>query len=200
MMLPPASRIPAFLMLTLMLAGCLTTTPVSSLPQLMQLDFVTMDFQHVRAGLRLPGALSLHQGDALMTVRTRTDGVKGETVDTFALVEDTDASARTALARQAREGFTLSVWRMGSQDVSRLSAIQQRTARSRVSGPRVRGSIEIDVSSTCSRGPLPAGPLLVSSYLKPAANTPYITLTENADLRDAIGAADRERNVTRCEN
>lgn len=192
-------RILAALVLPVMLAGCLTSVPLTSIPKLMRLDFLLMDFQYVRVGLRLPSILTLRTGDAAMIITTKTDGVAGETVDVFGLVEDTDTASRAALAQEAVRDFTISVWRVSPEDVSRLAAIQERSRRPRTSGPRTSGSVAIQISGACAKGPIPAGPVRVSSYLKAAQKDDYIPLARNFDLRNEIKATDWEQKIRRCE-
>ena len=189
---------PSFILLALSLAlsGCFGV-PVSSLPRLMRLDFMTMDFNEVRAALRLPASLALRPGDAVMTVKTRTeDGV--ETADRFVLVEAPEPAERAGLAEQARAGFTLGVFRVAPHDVPRLAALQARIRASRERGPRLRGSIDIRVSGGCLREAVAEGPLPVSSYLKPGRGEAFIALTEDVDLRRAIPSADWAERMSRC--
>lgn len=97
------SRFTRSLILLFLLTGCMTT-PISSIPKLMRLDFLTMNFEHVRVGLQLPAHLSLGSGDAVMIIRSVTDGVKGETVETFALIEiRTPPPARSSTRKSGRE-------------------------------------------------------------------------------------------------
>ncbi|QCI68986.1 hypothetical protein E8M01_01480 [Phreatobacter stygius] len=184
------------MVVSLGLSGCFGV-PVSSLPRLMRLDFLTMDFNEVRAGLRLPAMLALRPGDATMSIKTRAEG-RPETVDRFVLVETTAPAERAGLAGQARPGFALSVWRVDPNDVPRLAAIQALGRDSRTSGPRIRGSVEIRVAGGCARSAIPDGPVRISSFLKPAREESFITLTEDTDLRAAIAAADWQDKVPRC--
>lgn len=192
----PAS--PSFILLALSLAlsGCFGT-PLSSLPRLMRLDFLAMDFNEVRAGLRLPASLALRPGDAVMTIKTRTDG-GAETVDRFVLAEAADPAERSGLAERARAGFTLGVFRVEPHDVPRLAALQARIRASQERGPRLRGSIDIRVSGGCLKGTVADGPLPVSSYLKPARGESFITLTEDMDLRQTIPSADWAERMPPC--
>jgi hypothetical protein len=198
-MMPTLPASPSFLLLliSLALSGCLGT-PLSSLPRLARLDFLTMDFSEVRAGLRLPAALGLRPGDAVMTVKTRTEGSQAETVDRFVLVEATEPAERAPLAGEAKPGFALSVWQIAPGDVPRLAAIQERSRASREHGPRIRGSVEIRVSGGCARQAIPAGPLAMSSYLKPARDESFITLNSDADLREALAQSGQQGPIPAC--
>jgi hypothetical protein len=178
------------------LAGCLST-PITSLPRLMRLDFATLNMSEVRAGLRLPGMLRVRPGDATMTIRTRATGGQS-TEDVFVLEEATDDRERAGLAGEERPGFTLSVWRVAVADVPRIAAIQQRVRESMEHGPRVRGSLEIKVSGGCKTAPIPAGPVLMASFLKPARSEPYITLLEGLDLRQLIPQSDWQAKLPAC--
>lgn len=132
------SRFTRSLILLFLLTGCMTT-PISSIPKLMRLDFLTMNFEHVRVGLQLPAHLSLGSGDAVMIIRSVTDGVKGEIVETFALIEDKDAAARAQFHAEKRAGTATSVWRIKPEEVSRLATLQEKVRLSRIEGPRIRG-------------------------------------------------------------
>lgn len=180
----------------LVLGGCLST-PITSLPRLMRLDLATMDMREVRAGLRLPSMLRVRPGDAVMTVRLRPDG--GQPSDeTFVLVETTEDSERAALAAEARSGHALSIWRIAPEDLGRIAAIQQRVRDSLVRGPRVRGGLEVRIAGGCRTAPVPAGPVSMSSYLKPGRDESYITLVADLDLRRFIALRDWDQKIPAC--
>ncbi|WP_236776315.1 MULTISPECIES: hypothetical protein [Rhizobium/Agrobacterium group] len=185
--------------LLLLLSGCMTV-PISSIPKLMRLDFLTTNFEHVRVGLQLPAYLSLGSGDAVMIIRSATDGVKGETVDTFALIEDADTVARAQFHAEKRAGTATSVWRMKPEEVSRLTTLQEKVRRSRIEGPRIRGSTEIEILRACVAGVLPTGPIYFSTYIKPAENEDYIPMTMDADLVRVFGAGEVAARIRQCES
>lgn len=177
------------------------TTPITSIPKLMRLDFLTMNFEHVRVGLQLPTYLSLRNGDAVMIIRSRTDGVTGDTAETFALIgENMDDVARGRFNVKKRDGWATSVWRIKPEDVSRLTALQEKVRLSRIEGPRIRGSTAIEILRACMAGTLPAGPIYFSTYIKPAENEDYIPLTMDADLVKVFGTAQIATRVSRCES
>ena len=178
------------------LGGCLST-PISSIPRLIRLDLATMDMNEVRAGLRLPAMLRVRQGDATMTIKTRVDG-GASTGDRFVLVEETEDRERAGLAAESRSGFSLSIWRVAPADVARLAEIQERVRHSQTRGPRVRGSLEIKVSGGCRTAPIPGGPVLMSSFLKPGRGETYITLVDGLDLRNVIPQADWQSKLPAC--
>lgn len=178
------------------LAGCLST-PMTSLPRLMRLDLATMDMNEVRAGLRLPAMLRVRPGDASMIIKTRVEGGPS-TEDVFVLEEATEERERAGLGGEARSGFSLSVWRVAPGDVPRVAAIQQRVRASLERGPRVRGSLEIRVSGGCKTASIPAGPVLMSSLLKPGRGETYITLVDGLDLRQLIPQADWHAKLPVC--
>ncbi len=193
------SRFTRSLILLFLLTGCMTT-PISSIPKLMRLDFLTMNFEHVRVGLQLPAHLSLGSGDAVMIIRSVTDGVKGETVETFALIEDKDAAARVQFHAEKRAGTATSVWRIKPEEVSRLATLQEKVRLSRIEGPRIRGSTEIEILRACVTGVLPTGPVYFSTYIKPAENEDYIAMTVDADLTKVFGAGQVAARIRQCES
>ncbi len=193
------SRFTRSLILLFFLTSCMTT-PISSIPKLMRLDFLTMNFEHVRVGLQLPAHLSLGSGDAVMIIRSVTDGVKGETVETFALIEDKDAAARAQFHAEKRAGTATSVWRIKPEEVSRLAALQEKVRLSRIEGPRIRGSTEIEILRACIAGALPAGPIYFSTYIKPAEKEVYIPLSIDADLVKIFGATQVAGRISHCES
>ncbi len=188
------SRFTRSLILLFLLTGCMTT-PISSIPKLMRLDFLTMNFEHVRVGLQLPAHLSLGSGDAVMIIRSVTDGVKGESVETFALIEDKDAAARVQFHAEKRAGTATSVWRIKPEEVSRLATLQEKVRLS-----RIRGSTEIEILRACVTGVLPTGPVYFSTYIKPAENEDYIAMTVDADLTKVFGAGQVAARIRQCES
>lgn len=192
------SRMPNLSLLlaaSLVLAGCFAT-PLRSIPRLMRLDFATMKMDEVRAGLRLPEMLRVRPGDATMTVKTR--GPEGTTEDVFVLAEDSDAGERAGLAAEARPGFALSLWRIAPDDLARVADIQNRVRASQGQAGRLRGSIEIKVSGGCRTARIPAGPVLMSSFLRPSRAETYITLVDGLDLRQFIPVADWQAKIPAC--
>ncbi|MGU9982182.1 hypothetical protein ACJ4V0_19285 [Phreatobacter sp. HK31-P] len=180
---------------TLLLGGCLST-PIRSIPRLLRLDFATLKMDEVRAGLRLPDMLRVRPGDATMTVRTR--GPQGATEDVFVLAEDADAGERSRLTAEARPGFALSLWRIAPDDLPRVAAIQERVRASEGQAGRIRGGIEIKVSGGCRTARIPAGPVLMSSFLRPSRGETYITLVDGLDLRQYISVADWQAKIPAC--
>nr|WP_295979257.1 hypothetical protein [uncultured Agrobacterium sp.] len=193
------SRFIRLLVLPLFLSGCMTT-PVSSIPKLMRLDFLTMNFEHVRVGLQLPTFLSLRAGDAVMIIRSGIEGVKDRTVETFELIEEDMSEAdRARFSVKNRAGWGTTVWRIKPEDVARLTLLQEKVRRSRIEGPRIRGSTEIEILRVCAAGTLPSGPIYFSTYIKPAENEDYIPMSIDADLVTVFGAAQIATRVSRCE-
>lgn len=194
------SRFARSLVLLLLLTGCMTT-PIASIPKLMRLDFLTMNFEHVRVALQLPTYLSLRTGDAVMIIRSTADGVNGETVDTFGLIqENMDDVDRARFNVAKREGWATSVWRIKPDDVSRLALLQEKVRNSRIKRPRIRGSTEIEILRACIAGLLPAGPIYFSTYIKPAEKDDYIPLSIDSDLVKVFGAGQVEGRISRCES
>ena len=199
MMTLTLSRFKPLLILLVFLSGCMTT-PISSIPKLMRLDFLTMNFEHVRVGLQLPTFLSLRAGDAVMIIRSTTDGVKDKTVETFGLIEENMAEAdRARFNVKHRAGWGTSVWRIKPEDIARLTALQEKVRRSRIEGPRIRGSTEIEILRVCVAGVLPSGSIYFSTYIRPAENEDYIPMSLDADLVKVFGAAQIATRVSRCE-
>lgn len=192
------SRFACLSVFLLFLAGCMTV-PISSIPKLMRQDFLTMDFEHVRVGLQLPANLSLQSGDAVMITRSKTDGATEETVETYALVADTDAAALAKFRPEKRDGMLASVWRVKPEDVGRLAELQERVRRSRAQGPRIRGSTAIKIVKACFKGTFPAGPIYSSIYMKPAENEDYIPTSLDADLVKLFGPTAVRSLITPCE-
>ncbi|WP_246669626.1 hypothetical protein [Agrobacterium sp. B1(2019)] len=198
MMTLQLSRFACLSVFLLFLAGCMTV-PISSIPKLMRQDFLTMDFEHVRVGLQLPANLSLRSGDAVMITRSKTDGATEETVETYALVADTDAAALAKFRPEKRDGMLASVWRVKPEDVGRLAELQERVRRSRAQGPRIRGSTAIKIVKACFKGTFPAGPIYSSIYMKPAENEDYIPTSLDADLVKLFGPTAVRSLITPCE-
>lgn len=197
-MTSPLSYFARLSVLLFFLTGCMTV-PISSIPKLMRQDFLTMDFEHVRVGLQMPVNLSLRSGDAVMITRSRTDGADEETVETYALVADTDAAALVKFRPEKRDGMVTSVWRVKPEDVGRLAALQERVRRSRIQGPRIRGSTEIKIVKACFKGALPAGPIYSSIHMKPAENEDYIPTSVDVDLAKLFGRTEIKSLITPCE-
>lgn len=177
---------PAPLLALALLAGACSHVPLASLPKLARLDPVTADLAALRAAARAPEAIMPTPGGAVLTLSYWRQGEEAKkTTQTVVLDEDPDPAMRAALKGEETSGTRITVFRLPEEGRRRLEAARAEAVALKGSeaaaGRKARGSLSIAMKG-CARGPLPAGPILLSTYLKMEPEGEFIPLVRDVDL------------------
>ena len=167
-------------------AGC-SHVPITSLPRLAAFDPATADLSTLRAAVRAPDALRPVPGGAVLTMTFWRAGAETQKTTVAAVLEeDGDAALRAALKTDEKPGFRITVFRLSEDGRRRLEVAREEMrslkAQEAAKGGRVRGSLSVGVKG-CSAGPLPDGPILLSTYLRPGPSDAFIPLVVDLDLK-----------------
>lgn len=194
----------ALLVLVLSVGAC-SHVPISSLPQLATLDLETADLTVLRAAVRAPKEIVAVPGGAFVVMSYWRQGDEGrKTVVQAALEVETDPKALSALKEEERAGMRITVFRLTDEGRRKLEAARSEALALKsdelAKGRRASGSLAVSAEG-CVRGPLPAGPLLLSTYLrlKPGGN--FVTLIQDIDLRTLLSQAGSDESAMKpCAN
>lgn len=194
----------ALLTIVLSVAAC-SHVPISSLPQLATLDLETADLTVLRAAVRAPKEIAPVPGGAFVVMSYWRQGEEArKTVVQATLEMETDPKALAALKEEERAGMRITVFRLTDEGRRKLEAARSAALALKsdelAKGRRASGSLAVSAEG-CVRGALPAGPLLLSTYLrlKPGGN--FVTLIQDIDLRGLLAQAGSDESAMKpCEN
>jgi len=170
----------AFLAMLTLTLGC-TKVPVASMMKLARTDFETTDLSAVRAAVLLPSYLRPLPGTTKLVVTLgRSDGTTVE--ETFILRETDDAEA-DLLNEESKRGERIYAYALPPQAVRTLETAR-REAKSAPASEKGKRSLTLGVAAeACRVSRLPAGPLLITTYLKTAETRSFVPLTRDVDMR-----------------
>ena len=104
------------------------------------------------------------------------------------------------LTREAGAGSQIFAYRIDDADLTRLAAFRAElmAKKSSAQSSGQRGSISISVRpQACKAGELPDGPIYFSTYLR-TAETNYVALARDVDLRSIVPNAAVVAEIPRC--
>jgi hypothetical protein len=168
------------------LSACASVNPVA-LAKLAALDTLAADPAAISVAARLPESLKLRDGDLVMTIAIngKESGVKLS--EEFKLdVSDAEAGGAGTVAAGPRE--RLQTAKIAEADLARLKAVQEkaRVHKTKSSG-KGEGTFSIGIAGGCKTAEPPAGPLLISVYLKTDAEMGFYPVIGELDLRKQFG-------------
>ncbi|MFG1287135.1 hypothetical protein [Xanthobacter versatilis] len=193
----------SLLLLSLALSvGACSHVPVSSLPQLASLDLDTADLSVLRAAVRAPKEIAPVPGGAFVSMSYWRQGEEGRKTTVQASLEvEADLRALAALKEEEREGQRITVFRLTDEGRRKLEAARSEMLALKsdelAKGRRLHGSLAVSAEG-CVRGALPAGPLLLSTYLrlKPGGN--FVPLIRDVDLRSLLAQAGSDETAMKA--
>ncbi len=180
-------RTSAATLAALALAAC-GHMPVSTMVRLHSFDFATFDPSALRAAVGVPNVLAPRPEGAKLVVTLKL-GDEPPRTETFFLKRLTAQSDLAPLASFAQPGATIYAFALDPSDVARIKDLQEAGRRARAEHPG-RNALTIRIeANACRLAPLPDGPILSTTYLRPDEETGYLVLARDVDLREAVAAA-----------
>jgi len=182
------------------LALCLSScgaVPLTSLPSLARIDPRTTDFSVMMVALAAPRSIEAVAGSVLVEFKSRVDDVPEQT-ETFMLTRTTAAVDLTDMVGTLRESESLSVYSLPPEEASRLTAARDRLIAERAAGHKVTASIGVKARSFCQAGGVPAGDLLVTTYLRTSETRRFVPLVRDFDLTSQPDLAAGLRTLPAC--
>jgi hypothetical protein len=182
-----SSRTSAAGLVALALAAC-GHVPVATMVRLHSFDFATFDPSALRAAVGVPDVFKPRPEGAKLVV-TLTFGDAPPQTETFLLKRLTPPGDLAPLAPFAHAGATIYAFALDPADVARIRDLQAEGRRARAEHPG-RNTLTIRIeANVCRLGPLPDGPILITTYIRPDEETGYLVLLRDVDLRETVRAA-----------
>lgn len=173
----------SLLITTLVLSAC-TAIPVKTLYKLATTDPMSVDPTVIRTAARMPDWIEPRTNGAKLEISTSIDGAAAAK-ETLILQSVPLSLAQTDLAQEAKAGFKLYVYRVNPADIPRLEAFRESIKTKKAAGVNIKGSMGASVDA-CHRGELREGEILVSNYLRLDAESDYLPVVVDYNLRKAV--------------
>lgn len=176
------------------LSACMSV-PLSSLPALSRIEFMTTDLSALRVAVRMPDAIRPKAGGAQMeALKTLEDGTKEQSVYLLIPTDEPTGEIQPALAGEATH-----VFRLSDADRARFEALRAGLLRHKQEGKRGSLGLGIATKEFCRQRELPSGPIPVTTYLRTSETARYVTLTDRLDLRRDDAMAKALPDLKRCD-
>lgn len=194
-------RVAAPVCVALLLAAC-GHVPLTSMVKLRAFDLKTTDPEQLMVAVRHPDWIRIPQGGAVMIIKERS-APEGPVVQRDEIVFERIEGARepAGLASERRNGTTLSVFAVAPGDADRVRSVQRRLgARRSQDASRASGSLSVSVKG-CRVGPVPEGPVPVSTFLAAGEFDGFVPLLRDFDLKAAMreAGAPVEDTIASCD-
>jgi hypothetical protein len=180
----------------LVLAAC-GGMPVSSMLKLRGVDFGTTDLSALVAGVELPQELQpLPEGARLIISVQHGDGTRQER--SVKLAPSHAIADRDPLRAHAPAGASVAAYRVAPEELPALERFRAEVREQRArSGTASRLMLSVAADS-CRAGPLPDGPLPLTTYLKTSETGEFVALARNLDLRALAGDRAITQRIPAC--
>ena len=166
------------------LTGCLTT-PVSSMIKLSRITPLDANPAEMRFAVRSPNFLRVRSGDINVTISFDTGDAATSILETYLPVVDENALPGQGISIAAQDGSRLAIAQFSVDDAASMASVQKRVKELRAKGVEGQGSFSVGATG-CSQGPVPGGPVLLTTWLRTEPTQDYFILTRNTDLRKVL--------------
>lgn len=166
--------------LALLLGAC-ASIPLSSLPALSRIDFMTTDIGAFRVALRMPETIRPRPQGVAMDAVVTVEGTEAKT--SFLLVPVEDGVTRPGLENAARPGAKIYVYRLSEPDIARFNSLRGEIAAHAQQGRHGSLGLGVTMKEFCSTGAVPQGALATSTYLFAAEIERFVLTVSDYDLR-----------------
>ncbi len=173
-----------------LLAAACGHIPVSTMVRLRSFDLSTVDPLALRVAVRVPDALAPRPDGVKLVVASRIADEPPRR-EAFVLKPALEAAELAQLDAFAAKGAAIAAYRLDPADAPRVKALQAEGVKAKVEHPG-RNAFTISIGAeACRRTPLPDGPLLLTTYLRPDEQTGYLVFLKDIDLRQEASATDK---------
>lgn len=171
------------------LGGCTSLgTPPASALKLARMSPLEADPGAMRFALATPDFLRLADGDITVTVTYLTGDPATGFVEQYAPVVEAGAPAAPGIDRSRLGDARIVVARFSEEDSQAFRAMQARVKADKANGGEGKGSITVGATG-CRVGPVPDGPIPISSWMQTGPDEPFFALMRGVDLRRQLRKA-----------
>ena len=182
--------------LALGLVAC-TSIPISSLPKLARIDFMTTDLSLMRVAIALPQALAPKPQGVVMEMKYRV-GEEAEQAESLKLVESKLVQDKQGVPADQAKNQTLHVFQLSTSDVQKLNALRQRLMEAKKQHQKGSLSFGVSAKEFCKLSNLPSGPALTTTYVLTSETESYVTMVQDYNLRSDAKTAEGLDKLESC--
>jgi hypothetical protein len=175
--------------LFVVLSGCMSVTP-RGLIAMARFDPLQMNPSDLGAGLGVPEAIRLADGDAMIVMTYQVRGEPSPRVNERFLLEISDSAGVDGAPLPAR-GERIYIGRLSRLDSMRMKDVQQRILRYQSEGLRGQGSFSISLRGGCTTVQ-PLTELPFHTFVKTSPNQTYVETTRRTDFIASLQGQERE--------
>ncbi|QWG24548.1 hypothetical protein KMZ93_06510 [Bradyrhizobium sediminis] len=181
----------------LALAGC-GHMPVTSMVKLARVDFVATDPAGLRAAVKLPTAIRPLRDQVRLRLTVRLASGTEDTQD-FRLSEVSDPADISSLRHEIEGDTHLFAYRLDPAEAARLAALRDALKKQQTASGGRGGALTISIATgACRGGELPAGTVLLTTYLRTAETGDYVPLARDVDMRSVVRGRDLVAEMPVC--
>lgn len=180
----------------ILLSAC-TAIPVKTLYKLATTDMMAVDPAILRAGVRMPDWVEPRPHGVKLELGMQQEGT-APVAERFSLESIPAALEGNTLAAEARPDYQLYAYRLAAQDIPRFEAFRQTLKMKKAeTGGKTTGSLSIGVDA-CRKTELPAGKIPVTTYLRLDAESGYLPLVVDYDLKKPVDGKNLAELIPPC--
>lgn len=179
------------------LAGC-GHMPVTSMVKLARVDFVATDPAGLRAAVKLPTAITPLRDQVRLRLTVRLASGKEDTQD-FRLTEVSDPADILSLRSEIDGGAHVFAYRLDPPEAARLATFRDALRKQQATSGGRGGALTISIATeACRNGELPAGAVLLTTYLRTPETGDYVPLARDVDMRSVVRGRDLVAEMPVC--
>lgn len=180
---------------TLLLGAC-TAIQVKTLYKLATTDMMAVDPAILRAGVRMPDWVAPRPAGVKLELGLAEAGMEPVT-ERFVLESIPPVLEGKSLASAGKPGFGLYAYRLAAQDIPRFEAFRSKLKAKKAAGNKTSGSLGVGVDA-CRKTALPDGKIPVTTYLRLDAESGYLPLVVDYDLRKPVEGKNLAEMIPPC--
>ena len=181
----------------ILLSGC-STIPLTSIPKLMRIDFMTTDLSRMRVAIALPLSLAPKAGGVVMEMKYRV-AENPEQQENLLLVQSSALADKVGLPIDATREQAVFVFQLLPKDVERLNALRAKVAAAKQAHEKGSLGLGISAKQFCKVSAPPSGTLLSTTYVLTSETESYVTMAQNFDLRSDPQVAEGLTQLEACK-
>jgi hypothetical protein len=167
---------------TVWLTGC-ASIPLTSIPKLSRVDFMTTDLRQLRVAVVLPKTIRPGKNSIEMVTILKIEGSAPETTK-LQLDQSFTQTDFVGLPTSLGSDQKTYIYLLQSNERAKLEEIRRSAQAAKTSAKNGTLDIAFSFKEFCADGVLPAGSVLTSTYVSSSETSEYVLLTRDVDMRE----------------